>query len=137
MTRSVAAAAPSAPAFVRYLASGLGAFAVDFSAFAFVTHGAGVDPLVAHLVSRPLGGVACYALNRRFTFGSDAPVAPELLRFVGVFFASLALTEGLLALFLVVAGLPALLGKALAEGIVVVFNFLALKHFAYRARTTP
>lgn len=120
------------PAFVRYLLAGLGAFAVDFSAFAALTHGASVDPLVSHVISRPLGGVTCYLLNRRFTFGSKAAVVPEFLRFACVFLASLALTEGLLALFLTVAGLPALVGKALAEGIAVAFNFLALRRFAYR-----
>ena len=125
-------AQPPLPAFVRYLVAGLGSFAVDFSAFAGLTGVAGVDPLVAHLVSRPLGGIACYALNRRWTFASTAAVAPEFTRFAMVFFASLAITEGLLALFLTVIGLPPLVGKALAEGTVVTFNFFALRHFAYR-----
>ena len=123
---------PALASFARYLASGVGAFVVDFSVFAALTHGAGVAPLAAHVVSRPVGGLACWALNRRFTFGSTAPVAPELARFVVVFLASLALTAGLLTLAVDGVGLPALVGKALAEGLAVVFNFVALRRFAYR-----
>lgn len=114
-----------------YLLSGLGSFATDFSAFTLLTLGAGVDPLVAHLVSRPLGGVACYLLNRRFTFRSTGRVPPEFLRFVAVFSASLLLTEGLLAVFCKVLGLGPLPGKLLAEGIALAFNFLALRHWTF------
>ena len=137
VTPSLAAAPVALPAFARYLIAGLGAFSVDFSVFAALTGGAGVDPLIAHLVSRPLGGIACFVLNRWWTFASTASggrVASDFGRFVCVFGASLALTEGLLALFIEAIGLPALVGKALAEGLVVGFNFLALRHFAFRSR---
>ncbi len=133
MTPSLAAAPVALPPFARYLVAGLGAFAVDFSVFAALTGGARIDPLIAHLASRPLGGIACLVLNRWWTFGSTGRVASDFARFACVFGASLALTEGLLALFLAAVGLPALVGKALAEGLVVGFNFLALRHFAFRS----
>ncbi len=119
-------------AFARYLVCGLGSFATDFSIFALLTRSGGIDPLVAHLVSRPLGALTCYLLNRRFTFRSTDPIPGELLRFVAVFFASLLLTEGLLAIFCKVLRLDPLVGKVLAETAAVLFNFTAFRQWAFR-----
>lgn len=120
------------PAFPRYLLVGLASFATDFSIYASLTGAFGVDPLIAHLVSRPLGGLTCFFLNRAWTFRAGGYVVPQLARFWVVFGASLLLTEGLLALFYRGVGLPAIPAKALAEGIAVVFNFLALKHWTFQ-----
>jgi putative flippase GtrA len=116
----------------RYLAAGVGSFVTDFSVFAALTARAGLTPLAAHGVSRPLGGVACFLLNRRFTFRSKGAIAGEFARFACVFGASLALTAGLLALFCGPFGLPPLAGKGLAETLAVAFNFLALRHWTFR-----
>ena len=121
-----------APAFVRYLVAGLGSFVTDFSVFTLLAVPAGVDPLIAHLVSRPLGGLTCFYLNRTWTFRSSGPVPIQMARFWCVFGVSLALTEGLLALFCKGIGLPPVPGKALAEGIALTLNFLALKHWTFR-----
>lgn len=121
------------PVFARYLLAGVGSFVADFAAFLALTAGAHVDPLLAHLVSRPLGGVTSYCLNRRWTFGSTRRVAPEFARFACVFGASLALTEALLALFCRGLGLRPGLGKVLAELTALSVNFLALRHWAFRA----
>lgn len=129
----LAAPLRSIPPFFRYLVVGLASFATDFSIYAGLTGPARLDPLVAHLVSRPVGGLVCFALNRAWTFRASGAVVPQLARFWGVFGASLALTEGLLAVFSRGIGLPPVPAKALAEGIAVVFNFLALKHWTFRA----
>lgn len=121
-----------AGAIWRYAAAGVGSFVVDFAAFAGLVHVGGVDPLWAHAVSRPLGGLACWWLNRRFTFRSAGRVPGELLRFALVFGASFTLTEGLLALFCRGLDLAPLVGKVLAEAVAFLFNFLALKHFTFR-----
>ncbi len=121
------------PPFLRYLMVGVASFATDFSVYGALTGAARVDPLIAHLVSRPLGALTCFFLNRAWTFRAAGRVVPQLAKFWVVFGASLALTEGLLALFHRGAGLPPIPAKGLAEGIAVVFNFLALKHFAFHA----
>jgi putative flippase GtrA len=118
--------------FVRYSAVGLGSLATDLTAFAVLVHAFGAGPLVAHSISRPLGGFACWWLNRRFTFGSRAAVPGELLRFALVFAVSFALSAGLLALFCQQLAFAPLLGKTLAEGLAFLFNFFALRHFTYR-----
>ncbi len=126
-----------APLFVRYLAAGLGSLVTDFSVFTLLTGVAGLDPLIAHLVSRPLGGLACFFLNRSWTFRSSGRVGGQLLRFACVFGVSLLLTEALLALFCRGFELAPLPGKALAEALVVLFNFIALKHWTFRWRREP
>jgi putative flippase GtrA len=123
------------PLFGRYLVAGLGSFAADFSVFTLLTHGASLDPLISHLLSRPLGGLTCFYLNRTWTFRSSGPIAAQLVRFWAVFGASLALTEGLLALFCKGIGIPAVAAKALAEAIAVAFNFLALWHWTFAWRS--
>ncbi len=120
------------PLLAAYLFAGLGSVATDFSVFTLLTGTAGLGPVGAHVVSRPLGGVTCFLLNRRFTFRSAGPLAPEFVRFWCVFGVSLTLTSGLIALFCGPFDLAPLPGKALAEAIAVVFNFLALKHWTFR-----
>ncbi len=124
----------TAPLFARYLLAGLGSFVTDFSLFALLAYVMKVDALVAHPVSRTAGGLACFALNRRFTFRSQGRVGDELGRFAIVFFASLALTEALLALFERALGIEKTAAKALAEGVALLFNFVALRRFAFLRR---
>ena len=125
-----------AHAFGRYALTGFAAAGVDFSLFWALTRVLRFDPLVAHLISRPAGGLTCFLLNRRFTFRATGAAVPgQLLRFGCVFGASLLLTEGLLALFVRGMGLPPVPAKALAEAIVFLFNFTALKHWTFRCPT--
>lgn len=122
----------TAPIFARYLVAGTGSFVADFSVFAVLTGRMALAPLAAHAISRPLGGLACFFLNRTYTFRSTGPLAGEFARFWCVFGASLVLTSGLIALLCGLVGLPPLAGKGLAETIAVAFNFLALGRFAFR-----
>jgi len=123
---------PSGP-FLRYLVVGAASAAVDFSVFKLLDW-LRVDPLLANPVSRPLGGLTCFLLNRSFTFraAGRSPAAIQFTRFWCVFGASFLLTEGLLALLCKVLGMPGFPAKMLAEAIALLFNFLALKHWTFR-----
>ncbi|NNF06387.1 MAG: GtrA family protein, partial [Candidatus Eisenbacteria bacterium] len=79
------------------------------------------------------GGLACFLVNRRFTFppGKGA-VALQFSRFWVVFFVSMLLSELLLGVFHRGLGLDSLTGKLLSEGMLLVFNFLGLRHWVYR-----
>jgi len=120
--------------FICYLAAGLVSFVTDFSVYTALTYLLGLDPLVAHPISRPLGGITCFLMNKYWTFRAGGSAAFQFLRFWCVFGVSLFLTEGLIALFCKVLDLPPWLGKLLAEGIAIVFNYLALKHWTFRIR---
>jgi putative flippase GtrA len=116
----------------RYLISGVCSAGVDFLLFSVLVVWR-IDPLIAHLVSRPTGGVTCFFLNRYWTFRArEGAFSGQFVRFWCVFAMSLLLTEGLLALFLRGLGLPPLAGKALAEAIAIGFNFTTLKLWTFR-----
>lgn len=125
------------PLLLCYLVAGIGSFVTDFSVFALLTDRFGMEPLGAHAISRPLGGLACFFLNRRFTFRSTGPLPREFARFWCVFGGSLALTSSLIALLCGPVRLAALPGKALAESIAVAFNFLALSRWTFRRDASP
>lgn len=124
---------PALP-LISYLILGTCSFAVDFSVYFGLTIGEGLNPLIANLISRPMGGMTCFLLNRRFTFRAidTSPLKVQMLRFWCVWGISLALTEGLLALFINGLHFSPGPGKALAEAIALLFNFLALKHWTFR-----
>jgi len=118
---------------VRYLLAGTVSFAVDFSVFATLSR-LGVDPLIVNLLSRPLGGLTCFLVNRMWTFRATGrgPAALQFTKFCCVFGISLVLSEGLVALFVRGFGISPTPAKAVAEALVLVFNFLSLKHWTFR-----
>ena len=120
--------------FIRYSLAGLLSGGVDLGLYAGLYHLLGVNPLAANLVSRTAGGLVCYFVNRYWTFGDrgTARSSVQFVRFWLVFLASLFLSEILLAAFYEGLEWPAVPAKLAAEGIILVFNFLALRHYTFR-----
>ena len=121
---------------IRYLLAGTVPLAVDFSVFTTLRR-LGADPLLINLISRPLGGVTCFLVNRFWTFraAGRGGAAMQFTKFCCVFAMSSFLSEALLALFtrgFGATGASADASKAVAEGLVLVFNFLCLKHWTFR-----
>lgn len=118
----------------RYAQVGLLNAAVDFGIYWVLTHAAGVHPLVANIVSRGAGGATGFVLNKYWTFGNPGkgPVVRELGKFWLVFGVSLVASEALVGVFYTGLGLSAMMAKFTAEGILLVFNFFALRHWVYR-----
>jgi putative flippase GtrA len=92
-----------------------------------------------------LGTVVSFFLNRRFTFtASDEAAAPQAFRFVVVALGSVVLSIAVASLVLwawELAGRVVLtraqvesLGHVSAIGVSTVYNFLAMKFFAFRRR---
>ena len=119
---------------IRYLLAGTASFSVDFSVYSALHHLAGTDPLIAHLVSRPLGGVTCFLVNRIWTFRASGrgTAGLQFTKFWCVFAVSLFLTEALLALFVRGLSIHPDPAKVMAEGLVLIINFLCLKHWTFR-----
>ncbi len=122
------------PEFLRYLLAGLASFATDYSVFLVLIDILRLDEIPSHWISRPIGGVVCFLINRRWTFHAidRGLLRVQIARFWLVWGMSYALTTGLLALFSKVVGLPAEAAKPLAEGLAVIFNFLCLKFWTFR-----
>jgi len=119
---------------VRYATVGLGAAVTDLSLYALLTHGLGVHPLIANLISRPIGGMVSFTLNKVWTFRARgrAPLPVQLTRFWCVFGASYALSEGLLFLLHSLAHLGPMPAKIAAEALVGVFNFTMQRQWTFR-----
>ncbi len=119
----------------RFGVCGLGAGAADLGAFSALTHFAGLHPLAANLISRPIGGLVSFTANRFWTFRHrpmEKPLHVQFGRYWVVWVSSYALSEGLLALWLLALPDDKTLAKLLAEGCVGGLSFLAQRLWTYR-----
>jgi putative flippase GtrA len=120
-----------------FLVVGTVGFSVDAIALALLTHGAGLGPYVARVLSFVVAVSATYALNRAWSFRTRASArrGPEYARYLAVQiggvvinFACFALCIELWALF---AAYPVL---ALAVGSIVAmaWNYAGARLFTFR-----
>lgn len=121
-------------AFLRFLATGAGAAAVDLSTYALLVKVFGVHALIANLVSRPMGGLFSFTVNKFWTFANrdKARVHVQFVKYWVLWGAGYAMSEGLLALYLSALHIPPLLAKPAAEATVGIVNFFALRLWVFR-----
>ncbi len=119
--------------FFKYSQVGLASLATDVGVYSLL-HVLGVEPLLSNCVSRPAGGLVCFALNKYWTFGNRGRkrVEVQFLRFWCVFGVSLLLSQVFLGILYYVMGGDRYVAKLTAEGLVFVFNFLCLKYWTFR-----
>ena len=128
--------------FLRYCTLGLLPPAVDFSIYFglygwLLASGMGDTKagLIAHsMVSRPIGGLVCFFVHRRYTFRVQGKedFSAHVVRFWVLFAMSWALTTLLIFLFGRVLNLSAGIGKVLAETLAFLFNFCVFKLWVLR-----
>lgn len=120
----------------RYGLVGLVVAGLDLGVYTLLLGAMGVWYGYAHTVSRAIGGVSGFVLNRSWTFGCKgrAELAPHLVRFAMTYLISYAASSCVLVLLVEWLLLPAVRAKMLAEGAVFFFNFLLLKQWAFRRR---
>jgi putative flippase GtrA len=118
----------------RYVAAGVLSALTDFGSYSLLVHGCGWNLVLANGLSRPLGGMTCFLLNRHWTFAEQrgASARRQLLRFWCVFGISYALSWLLLEISGNRMGWHPMLAKTSVEGVVLIFNFLCLKHWTFR-----
>jgi putative flippase GtrA len=118
----------------RYLIVGAGSAATDLTTYAVLAQGFGVHPLVANLISRPLGGLFSFTFNKLWTFEKRelAGTHRQFARYWIVWFTAYALSEGLVWLFFDTLHFGKFTSKICAEGLVGIFNFFCLRHWAFR-----
>jgi putative flippase GtrA len=127
-----------------YLAAGLISLLVDLAVFKLLVSDAelldrtltlpGLHPLAANAVSRPIGGLVCFFLNKHWTFKSRGRKASgmQFLSFWAVWAVSWTLSEILIWLFHEILHWSGFSSKLLAECIVVAFNYLCLRFWTFR-----
>ncbi|MBU4460677.1 MAG: GtrA family protein [Verrucomicrobia bacterium] len=119
----------------RFAVCGLGAAAADIGAYSALTHFAGLHPLAANLISRPLGGLVSFTANRFWTFRHrpmEKSLPVQFGRYWIVWIAAYGLSELFLFLWLRVLPGDQTIAKLLAEGCVGILSFLAQRLWTYR-----
>src|SRR4051794_12316655 len=104
--------------------------ALSWCVFALLVH-AGVAVLFPPPPAWTLGAVNSYALNRRWTFRSRGRYAPELVRFVAVQSAGLALDVVLVAALTRDAGVHELVAQPLVYPATTVATFALSRQWAF------
>ena len=115
---------------VRFGVVGCSNTALSWCAYALLVW-AGMDVLLASGVAWTLGAVNSYVLNRRWTFRSRGRYAPELVRFVAVQCAGLALDVVLLAALTRDADVLELVAQALVYPATTVATFALSREWAF------
>ncbi len=121
--------------FLRFCVVGVLNTAIDLGLFALLTRLAGLDPLVANILSFSAGAANSFLLNKYWTFGAGGggrEVATQATRFLVVTLLVLGIHEGLLLLLHKQLELPDLPVKVLAIGIGVVVGYVFNKLWTFR-----
>jgi putative flippase GtrA len=118
----------------RYLTVGVGSAITDLGLYAVLTHGVGMDPVIANLISRPCGGLFSFTMNKVWTFNRRElrGTSAQFIRFCLVWLAAYALSESLIWFFTRQWHWGPLHAKIPAEIVTGVFSFLSLRFWTFR-----
>lgn len=120
---------------VRYGLCGVLAAGTDFGVYALLVHAAGLPPLVANLISRPLGGVVSFLGNRQWTFRTRAlggALGGQARRYAAVWLVAYGLSELFLWIHQFWLADRPMVAKAFAEGGAALVSFLLNRHWTFR-----
>lgn len=111
------------------------ALALDFVTLLLLYKGFGLNYLVAAAIGFLAGLALVYGLSVRYVFGDRRKLGArmEIIGFLATGLAGLALTEGLMHLFVDYACLPVAFAKIPTAGVVFLFNFTARRALLFSA----
>lgn len=115
----------------RFAVVGVIATAVHYGVLIALVEFGHAKPVLATTIGYCVGIVVSYALNRRFTFASDAPVASSFAKFALLYGIGMVL-NGAIVGGLIGAGAHYLVAQVTATAIVLVWNFLGARYVAFR-----
>lgn len=120
----------------RYLTVGLAAALTDFCLYGILVRFGPVSPVVANLVSRPVGGLVSFLGNKMWTFErrSLAGSRTQALRFLLTWVCAYAASESLVWFFHNQLGFPPLAAKLSAEAVACSGVFLTHRLWTFAAR---
>ncbi|MGQ9661709.1 MAG: GtrA family protein [Kiritimatiellia bacterium] len=118
----------------RFVLTGIGSAITDFTVYALLTRVASLHPLIANMISRPLGGLFSFFFNKYWTFQNrgTARGIVQFGRFGIIWLVNLALSELLVGLFHEVVGFGPLQSKIATELILATVTFCCLKLWTFR-----
>jgi putative flippase GtrA len=120
----------------RYATVGVGSAATDLCIYAWLTRAMDFDPLVANLISRPMGGIFSFVCNKLYTFNRKqvAGTPRELVRFWVIWITAYVASEILVWVFHNRLHWSPLPSKVCTEGIICGFVFLTHRYWTFRER---
>ena len=119
---------------VRYFFVGAAAAAVDIGLFTLFVHGLGFNYLVVGAVTFVIATAVNYALSIKVVFRSGARFRQrdEIALVFGVSTIGLAVNQSVLYAGVALMGLPPIVAKVGATGVVFVWNYWARAHFVFK-----
>ncbi len=124
---------PAVRQFMKFGIVGVMNTIIDYLIFSGLVYLFHVYFLIANVISFSVAVMNSYIFNRRWTFRSDNPAwRKEATKFLAVNLIGLGLSEVLLSLFVHGFDLSKLLAKALAVVVVLCWNFVGTKLWAFR-----
>lgn len=116
---------------VRFAAVGALATAIHYVLLIGLVETMNVGPVAATVLGSIAGALVAYAGNRRYTFNSGVPHARGLPRFLLVASAGLILNASIMALLSGPLGIHYLVAQIVATGVVLLWNFVANRHWTF------
>ncbi len=127
------------PSVLKFGTSSVAAFIIDYTLFlllnlllknSFFT--AGIQLLLATVISRGCSSICNFTLNRLFVFQSKDKLLPALLKYYGLVLLVLALNYPLLYVFNLLLSIPVAVSKLMVEVILFLFNFTVQRVFIFK-----
>ncbi len=121
---------PHVPQMLRYLMSGSSAAALELGSFQLMQI-AGIWYLAAGIVSSGIGLLSAFTFHKYLVFKKKENTKSHVVRYVILQGLNALAQVGLLFVFVEYVGVAPFLGKILAIGVVVSWNFFLYKFFVY------
>ena len=122
---------------IRYVFVGALTTFVNFSLFTVMTFALGIEVTVSNVTSISVSILFAYAANKLIVFrrrsSTFKELAFEFAKFVGSRLFTMALEVAVVHIFFYILGYEALLGKATANVLVVIANYIISKVIVFRA----
>tara|TARA_Y100001933_G_scaffold216484_1_gene223636 strand:+ start:5929 stop:6318 length:390 start_codon:yes stop_codon:yes gene_type:complete len=119
--------------FIKFLGVGGVATLIQYGILILLVEVFQASALVGSTIGYIVSGIFNYTLNYYFTFNSTARHAHAATRFVAVAIVGLALNSSLIFLLTDLLAVFYIAAQIIATGAVVVWNFIAHKHWTYRS----
>jgi len=118
----------------RYASVGALCAATDLTLYSLLTYGFGIHPVHANLVSRPIGGIMSFTLNKLWTFKNRdlRRTHHQFLRFALIWFLAFSASEALIAVYHGKLGLGPFPAKLGAEATIGLLSFLCQRFWIFR-----
>lgn len=115
----------------RFAIAGGIATLVHYAVLVALIEWAQVRPVIATTIGYGIGVLVSYALNRRYTFNSDAPILSSFPKYALLYGVGMVL-NGVIFAAILTLGAPYILAQICATAIVLVWNFLGARYVAFR-----